>query len=212
MLLSILIPTTPDREETLNALLIELHNQIGIGRVVLSQHPMLDYLEKSYGANVEVIVASDNKVISVGRKRQLLLEEAKGEYVSGVDSDDSIHPDYIKDILEAIKNNPGVDHVGFEEDCTINGEKSKSIFSIRHKQWDENKDGYDHIRCANPKSVIKREKALQIGYQDLRYSEDRVFSEAVTAILETEVFIPKPLYFYQHVSSDHNTRYGIKEN
>ena len=127
-------------------------------------------------------------------------------------SGDSIHPDYIKDILEAIKNNPGVDHVGFEEDCTINGEKSKSIFSIRHKQWDENKDGYDHIRCANPKSVIKREKALQIGYQDLRYSEDRVFSEAVTAILETEVFIPKPLYFYQHVSSDHNTRYGIKEN
>jgi hypothetical protein len=129
-----------------------------------------------------------------------------------IDRDDFPHPDYIHDIWNTLyihKND--IDHVGFLEDCTIDGEKSLSIFSIRHQQWGENIDGYDHVRCANPKSVIRRKKALQVGYEDLRFGEDRIFSEAVTPLLESEIFIDKPLYRYIHISSDHNIRYGIKD-
>ncbi len=195
---TIMIPTTFDRDELCEKLVAELVYQMAELRLELNKH-------------IEIVSIRDNKEISVGLKRQRLLEMAKGEFVSGFDSDDFPHPDYIHDIWNVLYTKPNIDHVGFLEDCTIDGEKSLSIFSIRHQQWGENIDGYDHVRCANPKSVIRRTKALQVGYEDLRFGEDRIFSEAVTPLLENEIFIDKPLYRYIHISSPHNERYGISE-
>ena len=197
ILLTIMLPTTIDRREQFAKLLEEIKRQI---------------VANKYEDIVEVIINEDNKEISIGNKRQELLEASSGKWVVGIDSDDWISEDYLHDIVMALKNNPQIDHVGFLEDCDINGEKSLSIFSIRHKHWAENFDGYDHIRCANPKSVILREKALMIGFEDIRYKEDRVFSEAVTPLLKSEIFIGKPLYFYRHISTEHNERYGIKND
>lgn len=193
-LLTIMLPTTIDRRETFYPLLEEIKKQIANNK-----------LEDI----VEVIIDEDNKEKSIGKKRQDLLERARGKYVVGIDSDDWIAEDYLDCIVTSLKENPSIDHVGFLEHCDINGEESISIFSIRNKFWAENQDGYDHIRCANPKSVILREKALQIGYVDIRFAEDRAFSESVTPILKSEVFIEKPLYLYRHKSTPHNERYGI---
>jgi Glycosyl transferase family 2 len=192
--LTIMIPTTIDRKEMFLELLEEIETQV-------HQHDLLQ--------EVEVVCMEDDKEISVGKKRQLILEAAKGEWVSGIDSDDWIHEDYIKDIVAALKNNPEVDHVGFIEECDIDGQKSMSIFSIKHKSWDDKEEGYDQVRCANPKSVIRRSIALQVGYEDSRFGEDRVFSEAVTPLLKSEVFIKKPLYQYRYVSIPNENRYGI---
>lgn len=189
-----MLPTTIDRRNIFYPLLEEIQRQIK---------------ENKYENTVEVIIDEDNKEKSIGKKRQDLLEKARGKYVVGIDSDDWIAEDYLDCIVTSLQENPAIEHIGFLEDCNINGEKSISIFSIRNKLWAENQDGYDHIRCANPKSVILREKALKIGFEDSRYGEDRVFSEAVTAILTSEVFINKPLYKYRYISSSHNERYGI---
>ena len=197
-LLTIMIPTTVDRDELYEKLVAELVAQMAEQRLELNK-------------DIEIVSIRDNKEISVGLKRQQLLEMANGIWVSGFDSDDFPHPDYIHDIWNVLYTKPNIDHVGFLEECDIDGEMSLSIFSIRHQQWDENKEGYDHIRCANPKSVIRRTKALQVGYQDIRFGEDRIFSEAVTPLLESEIFIDKPLYKYIHRSSNHNERYGIKD-
>jgi glycosyltransferase involved in cell wall biosynthesis len=193
-LLTIMLPTTVCRRKTFYHLLQRVIMQIN-----------------SIGAAdiVEVLIDEDEKQSSIGAKRQRLLERATGEFVVGIDSDDSIDSDYLQEIIAAIIKNPNTDHVGFLEFCTIDGVSSKSIFSIRYKVWDEGKDGYDHIRCANPKSVIRRTKALQAGYPNERYGEDRIFSEAVTPLLESEVFIEKYLYQYIHNSTEHNERYGI---
>ena len=193
-LLTIMIPTTIDRKEMFLELLEEIETQV-------HQHDLLQ--------EVEVVCMEDDKEISVGKKRQLILDAAKGEWVSGIDSDDWIHEDYLKDIIAALKNNPEVDHVGFIEECDIDGQKSRSIFSIKHKSWDDKEEGYDQVRCANPKSVIRRSIALQVGYEDSRFGEDRVFSEAVTPLLKSEVFIEKPLYQYRYVSIPNENRYGI---
>jgi hypothetical protein len=198
-ILTIMIPTTADRDEMFKTLMDEINRQLAVLHLI-----------DGYDAYIEVISLRDNKEISVGLKRQKLLEMANGTWVVGIDSDDFIDPHYIQEIVGALKYNPDTDHVGFLEKCTINGEKSMSIFSIQHQLWDENKYGYDHIRCANPKSVIRRSIALQVGYEDCRFGEDRIFSEAVTPLLKSEVFIDKPLYFYNHISTDHNERYGIK--
>lgn len=193
---TIMIPTTVDRDELYESLIAELVAQIAEQRIELNK-------------DIEIVSIRDNKEISVGFKRQQLLEMAKGIWVSGFDSDDFPHPDYIHDIWNILYTKPNIDHVGFIEDCDIDGQKSKSIFSIKHKSWDEHEEGYDQVRCANPKSVIRRTKALQVGYKDMRWGEDRIFSEAVTPLLESEVFIEKPLYYYRHISSPSNERYGI---
>jgi len=194
---TIMIPTTVDRDELYEKLVAELVNQMAEQRLELNK-------------DIEIVSIRDNKEISVGLKRQQLLEMANGIWVSGFDSDDFPHPDYIHDIWNVLYTKPNIDHVGFVESCDIDGQKSKSIFSIKHKSWDEKEEGYDQVRCANPKSVIRRTRALQVGYKDMRWGEDRIFAEAVTPLLESEVFIEKPLYNYIHISTDSNERYGIK--
>jgi len=196
-ILTIMLPTTADRRHCFYPLLQEILRQIN------ELNAAHDY--------VEIVIDEDEKQKSIGLKRQGLLERATGTWVVGIDSDDWIAPTYLRDILQALNENPHIDHVGFIEDCLIVGEQSFSIFSIKHHRWAENEDGYQHIRCANPKSVIRRTKALEVGFEDSRFGEDRIFSEAVTPLLTSEVFIDKPLYFYRHISSDYNTRYGIKD-
>jgi hypothetical protein len=193
-ILSVMLPTTVDRRRSFYSLLESVLGQI-------NDLDMANF--------IEILIDEDCKQKSIGKKRQDLLERATGVFVVGIDSDDEIAETYIHDIVTAINYTPNTDHVGFIENCNINGEISKSIFSIKHKFWEENKYGYDHIRCANPKSVIRRTKALQIGFEDLRYGEDRIFSEGVTHILTSEVFIEKELYFYIHNSTPHNERYGL---
>lgn len=194
-LLTIMIPTTIDRREQFVKLANELQKQ-----------------RQGVSELVEIIWIEDDKEISVGLKRQLLLEDAKGEFVVGFDSDDFPAPTYVNDIVKALLQNPTVDHVGFIEDCDIDGQKSKSIFSIKHKSWDEQEAGYDQVRCANPKSVIRKTKALRVGYKDMRWGEDRIFSEAVTPLLNSEIFIEKPLYYYIHRSTNPEERYGLNRN
>jgi hypothetical protein len=193
-LLSIMLPTTVDRRKCFYPLLESVLKQV---------------IDLGMQEFVEILIDEDAKQKSIGLKRQHLLERTTGIFVVGIDSDDQIANTYIDDILNAINSKPNTDHIGFIESCSIDGEISKSIFSIRHKQWAENTDGYDHIRCANPKSVIRRTKALQVGFKDSRFGEDRIFSEAVTPLLESEVFIDKPLYYYNYISSPHNERYGL---
>ena len=195
-LLTVCLPTTPDRRGQFYLLLEEILKQIN---------------ECGASELIEILIDEDCREKSIGRKRDDLLKRATGRYICGVDSDDFIHPKYIYEIVNALLSNPDTHHVGFYERCDINGVMSNSIFSIRYKNWAENTDGFDHIRCANPKSVILREKALEVGYDDLRFSEDRVFSEKVTPLLESEVFIEKQLYYYNYKSSlNSNERYGIK--
>lgn len=195
-LLSILLPTTTDRRPMFDKLLAEIKRQIK---------------EADYDYHVEIIIDEDEKQKSIGRKRQDLLEKASGTHISYIDSDDWIAPTYIRDIVYALITHQFVDSIGFYERVNINGKISKSIFSIRYKKWAENVDGYGHIRCANPKSVIRRTKALQVGYEDRRHGEDRIHSEAVTPLLETEHFIDKELYYYNYVTVKNEDRYGIKK-
>ncbi len=193
-LLTIMIPTTTDRKPLFDKLIVELWMQI---------------FKSNFLPYVNIIWDEDDREKSVGNKRQDLLERAKGIWVVGFDSDDWPSSTYIFDIVSALRENPNIDHVGFIEDCDIDGQKSVSMFSIKHKNWDEQESGYDQVRCANPKSVIRRSKALQVGYKDMRFGEDRVFSELITPLLESEIFIDKVLYYYRHNSFENTDRYGF---
>lgn len=194
MKLSILICTIKGREDKFQTLLSSIKRQL-----------LIDHYNE-----VELLTKIDNKEISVGAKRQFLLNCAKGDYVVFIDDDDAIADDYIESILKAIEPNP--DCIGFKIECNMEGKKEKAIASMIYNDWCENIDGFRYARTIYHKTPVKREIALQIGFRDMRFGEDYEYSKRLkrSGLLKTEVFIDKYLYFYNYKYENPNTKYGIK--
>jgi glycosyltransferase involved in cell wall biosynthesis len=180
-----------------------------VGRAALFEKLHAHILAQCEGKPVEVLVDCDNKEVSIGAKRQRLLEKAAGDYIVYIDDDDWCADSYVDDILAALATSP--DCVGFLITCTTNGKNPvKAIASMRYKEWAENRDGYAHLRSPYQKTPVKREIALKVGFPDLRYGEDRVYSRGITKLIQTEVFIPSVQYFYRYKSENFAAKYGIK--
>jgi glycosyltransferase involved in cell wall biosynthesis len=187
-LLSILIPTTPDREKVLYELLSELHNQIEKG---------------GYDSFVEILVETDNKELSVGKKRQMLLEKARGKYVIFIDDDDEVSEDYLSSILEVIeKDNPDV--IGFTGFMTTNGIKRENFKISRDFPYTTITDTFgnnEYLRFNNHISPIKREIALKVGFKDMVFGEDYDYAKRLkeSGLVKTETYINKDLYHYKYI-------------
>lgn len=187
--LSILLPTVLERQ----LLFAKLHYHI---------------LRQAKGKPVEVIVACDNKEISIGKKRQNLLEAATGEYIVYIDDDDWVADDYVDSILGALESKP--DCVGFLIRCTSGGANPRMAkASLKYKRWGENEDGFAHTRSPYQKTPVRRELALRAGFPDLRYAEDRAYSTKLVPLLKTEEFINKVLYHYRFQNEPFARKYGI---
>jgi hypothetical protein len=80
---SVLIPTIPGREEKLRRLIASVQEKVA--RICPD-------------VRLEVCVAFDNRETSIGMKRQQLLTQAKGKYLSFIDDDDEITDEYVEDL------------------------------------------------------------------------------------------------------------------
>lgn len=192
----ILIPTTVDRRPLLDALTNEINRQI-------IENGLLD--------EVGVLVAEDNREKSVGSKRQDLLEASWAEYVCGFDSDDWPNEYYISKIYEALLS--GCDCVGMVISMTTNGINPQiCCHSLRYPKWENKKDGYDYVRNVTHFNPILRNISIQVGYDDVRYGEDKTYSDKVTKLCKSEVFIQEPLFNYRYSTEiPHKKKYGINE-
>jgi len=171
--LSILICGLKERKE----LLLHLGNQ----------------LKMQGNSDVEILANIDDGAIPIGKKRNDLLNNSRGEYVCFVDDDDVISPFYVSKILEAIESKP--DCVGLEGIIIQkNIGPRKFIHSIQYDDWFEENDIY--YRCPNHLNPIKRDIACFVGFPDISYHEDVDFSKRVKEHLKTEVYIKEPIYFY----------------
>jgi len=173
MKLSILICTIPKRKQLLKRL--------------------LEVLEKQTNEQVEILVEEDSRIITIGAKRNLLLERAQGEYICFVDDDDLVSKDYISKILQALKTNP--DCCGMEGLLIRRKNTFKFIHSIKYETWFE-KNGI-YYRCPNHLNPVKRELALKTKFLDESHGEDNKYSLELRPLLKTEVFIKGPIYFYK---------------
>lgn len=190
--LSILIATVIDRRHLFEPLYAEFQRQA-------KDQP------------VEILYLEDNKEISVGKKRQRLLEMATGEYIAYFDSDDWPREYYVYAILNAIKNAAiKPDCVGFSIRMTTNGQNEQTcIHSLKYKVW-EFKDG-KYLRGVTHFNPVRRELALQVGFPDLRFGEDKVYSDGITPLCKTEAYIGLFLFDYRYTTHEpHNKKYGIK--
>lgn len=173
MTLSVLICTIPGRYRLLKSLQEDLARQ-----------------SKDY----DVEILTDPRPGTIGAKRQRLLELAKGEYVTFIDDDDDINPQYIKLIFA----NMGCDVIGFEGEITTNGRNKKRFTISMHHPYEEKNGVY--YRYNNHLSPVRREIALKIGYKDISFGEDFDYAMRLkeSGLVTTEKYIYTPMYFYRY--------------
>lgn len=160
---------------------------------------LVKYLNETKIDEVEIISICDNKEMNIGYKRNLLLQQAKGEYVAFIDDDDMVPNNYFTKIFEGI--NKDVDCIGFL--VRLTGWASYPIICSLSNQWGgwySDVAGFKYVRCPNHLSPMKREIALEIGYpNDKRTGEDADFSLRLKAsgLIKSEHMINEVMYEYQ---------------
>lgn len=163
--------------------------------------PSLEALRRSLDAqigtrNVEVLHLADNREMSIGQKRNMLLMQSGGEYVAFVDDDDAVTVDYIEKVMNALTKNP---------DCTSltgtitfsDGYSRPFIHSLRYDRWIDDHEGKVYYRPPNHLNAIKRSLAVQVGFPAINSGEDRAFSMGVRPLLKKEEWIEGTIYMYQ---------------
>jgi hypothetical protein len=185
----ILIRTIPHRHERLCGLLESLAPQMRMR----SRH-------------VGILVYRDNLEATPGAKAQALTEASRAEYVSFVDDDDEVSPDYVRRILVALNTEP--DYVGFTVRYSVDGQDRALIeHSLRYPGWETRADGR-HVRDISHLNPVRRRLALLARWDD-GYGEDHRWAQAMreTGLVNREVFLDgDPLYHYRYSTEDHVDR------
>lgn len=139
---------------------------------------------------VEVIIDCSMEY-NIGVKRNKMLASAQGEYVTSVDDDDSVSPDFVSRILGAL----GADCVGISGVITTNGTDAKQWhISKEYGFWHEKNGVY--YRTPNHISPVRRELALEAGFPDIPNGEDAEYSRRLLPLLKTEKVVEGNVYWY----------------
>jgi len=184
--LSILTPTIPRR----SAELVRLRKSIEDSLI----HSGVDPQQVEH-----CILGDDEKVCSIGEKRNQLMDMARGKYIAFVDDDDVVTPEYIGRILEAAALDPDV--ITFKQHATINGVHAIVEFklgnpndafpgdgTVRRNAW--------HL-CAWRKTV-----AIKSRFPHTSYWEDLNWAKPLWQLRNLrEQHIPETLYIYRHDSA-----------
>ena len=168
IMLSVLIPTVPPRYRLLNRLLFDLERQ-------MDEADLVD--------EIEILILGDNFERSIGDKRNELLEAANGKYVCFIDDDDTVHKEYCRKVVEALRGND-CDCVGYYKSdhtkiITASCKSSKNIFEFL-------------------KMPVKATLAKQIQFPDWSMLEDGVWGRRLfhSGLLKSEHFIDEVMYLY----------------
>ncbi len=179
----VLVMTIPHRHECLDGLLADFDRQHQPG----------------FG----VIAYRDNLQAKLAVKMQTLLEASQAEYVSHVDDDDRVAPDYVAAIMDCLQRKP--DYVGFPVHYTVDGFPQQKVeHSLRHPGWVGRGDVL--LRDISHLNPIRRELALQARfdcYPD--HGADGMWAAALreTGTVRTEEWIDRPMYHYDF-RTDHS--------
>lgn len=194
--LSILIPTIIGREQQYNKLRSHLQNQL-----------------KTQGIwnEVEIVTICDDRTMSIGSKRQSMIDKCYGNFVVFIDDDDWVPDDYCIKLWRAIKDNPGIDCIGFLQTCIFDGRETLSAsLSNQWHDWAKDTGGFDLVRTPFFPTPILRDIVIQIPYKDIRYGEDYDFAKRLkeSGLIKKELFIEEVLYIYQYTSAPFEQKYG----
>lgn len=174
--------------------------------LILSLHSRKEYLDRlleilrqQTTEDVEVLTEIDDGKLSIGDKRNRLLDKATGEYICYLDDDDLISSDYVQKILKAIESKPdcvGIHLLHFHDGSLV----GFTYHSLRYSSWFEVKDtvvGFmRYYRNPNHLNPVKREIAIKCSFPNTSWGEDRDYSKNILQYLKTEEYICEPIYYY----------------
>lgn len=180
MKLSILVCHIPQRKHFLDRLCGVLNEQL------------------EYHEGVEFLV-DDREKISIGTKRNNLLQSAQGDYVAFIDDDDLVSNRYLELLLNGIDK--GVDCCSLTGEITENGANPKPfIHSIQYDSYFE-KNGI-YYRPPNHLNCIKSEIAKGFKFPMRNHGEDTDWAMQIcnAGVLKTEHRIEETIYYYEYRS------------
>ena len=187
--LSILIPSIIEREHLFSPLIIELQNQIN---KCYTDHPALGTsLVHTY-----ITETFTNGGLSIGKKREWLLNIALGTYICFLDDDDQVSPDYIETLLRLCYEDKDV--CTFRNFSTFDNYWTVVDMDLEHEENEQ----------ATPENIVKRkpwhicpvkaEHAKGIEFPDSNYGEDWVWFEQVLKNCKTQAKTNKIIHRYNH--------------
>lgn len=199
MILSILIPTTDDRERYFSEVMTELCRQVKL---------LSDWYKKDYWQYVEILKDNSPIGVSIGTKRNNLLKAASGEWSAFVDSDDMVSADYLKILLCNIDTiRSYVNCFSLKGIMTTDG-NSPEIFehSVKYNEWQTNENAQNgqvkYERYINHLNCIRTRIARQFQYPEINMGEDHQYSKLLqqSGTLTNEGYIEEVLYYYKYRS------------
>jgi glycosyltransferase involved in cell wall biosynthesis len=144
-------------------------------------------------SRVEIIVLTDTMSMSIGRKRNLLVEAASGEYVVFVDDDDRVSEDYVETLLAATEADAHV--IAFNALVSLGGGPER-LCKYRKEFGRDHNTQLEYRRIPNHICAVKRVLAQAVPYKDINMQEDSDYAERLLPMLQSQCVIEKPLYHY----------------
>lgn len=167
---------------------------------------LIEYLDEQIGAlPIEHLTFGDNKRRSVGGKRNALLDIAQGKYITYVDDDDWVDPDYIKTVYQAlVDHDPDV--LTFEQIASFDG--VRGVVQFRHGQENEQ---FDHTkvtkRAAWHACVWRTSIARLSRFSDVNWGEDWAWAEPLNKLRLKEHHVPATLHEYRFSTKGSEAHY-----
>lgn len=182
---SILIPTLVERKELLDRLATELEKQIWD----------IDAQDE-----IEIVTLSDNGRLATGTKRNMLMEDSHGEYISYFDDDDMPAHNYVKLIFDAMKHNPDV--IPINGYITTHGKDpihwEMGLGYERNTIMDDSGIVLSHEAPPNHLAVMKKDLVKDYRFLDTWSGEDKEWADRLKNdnVFKTEVRINESIYHY----------------
>lgn len=168
-------------------------------------------LIRNWAHKDERILAIQELTKGVASARNTALNNARGQYVCFIDSDDEVEPDYLGELISSP-----------DADLTLCGyfvdEESRSASHLRSTThipqrlfWDERSDknilipafenGYFHLCCNKlfRRSIIERH---EIRFEQIPVNEDFIFTLTFLQFAKSVSIIDKPLYHWIRVDGN----------
>jgi glycosyltransferase involved in cell wall biosynthesis len=149
--------------------------------------------------DVEVLCLIDNKVMSIGTKRQALLDSARGEWIGFLDDDDAVSPDYVDLLTQAMTTHPA-DIVTFDQHCVVNDDE----FVVHFRMGNPHQPYVPGARAARllrpPYHMCMWRKAIakRVRFPDSSYGEDIGWCSAMYPLVRSEAHIDAVLHHYRY--------------
>ena len=145
---------------------------------------------------VHFVVNQDDGSKSVGKKRNEVLDQAKGEYVCFVDDDDMVSPDYIESICNVLTDND-CDGVSFWGMYYVRGQPLMLFNHANENGGHFKKDGRQY-RPLNHLNPVRTEIAREIRFPEKDFGEDADYCDRLLECgkIKNECAIDRVLYHY----------------